>query len=273
MSYLTTSDRRAPDLRRPPALQTLAASARQAPPYPPRPQVSAELLADLPLLCVLEPELIQRLAQRAVVRTITRHALVFEQGSRECGLYILLKGQAQVVRHNQRGRALVVDQLRPGDHFGELSAIDDQPQYASVRCAVPSEVLLINRSDFIDCLHESQTLLPALLQLMVQRVRRKNRRITLLALHDVRGCVVQQLLDLAELQDGQPVVRGRICRQAIADMIGASRAMVSRVMMALMRTGEIQTLPDGSTHIRCEAAGTTVHRQARSSPKRSAAPD
>lgn len=253
MSYLSTPDRRSQPLSHLLGLQAMSRpnAAPMAVAAPPRPQVSAELLAGTPLLCALEPALIERIALRAVVRNIARHALVFEQGSRECGLYVLLNGQAQVVRHNQRGRALVVDQLQAGDHFGELSAIDDQPQYASVRCTVPSAVLVISRTDFIDCLHESQTLLPALLQLMVQRVRRKNRRITLLALHDVRGCVVQQLLDLAELQDGQPVVRGRICRQAIADMIGASRAMVSRVMMALTRTGEIVALDNGCTLILC----------------------
>ncbi len=239
----------------------MAASPLLPPASLPRAQIHAELLAGLPLLRELEPDLRRQIAQRAVVRRIARHAMVFEQGSRECGLFVLIKGQAQVVRHNQRGRALVVDQLRPGDHFGDLSAIDDQPQYASVRCSVPSEVLVISRSDFIDCLHESQTLLPALLQLMVQRVRRKNRRITLLALHDVRGCVVQQLLDLAEMQDGQPVVRGRICRQAVADMIGASRAMVSRVMMALTRAGELETLPDGSTLVRCEPTGPSRRAQ------------
>lgn len=262
MSYLSTPARQTDNRHRPLALQAMAPGPLPPQAAMPRPQISAELLAGLPLLRALAPEMAQQIAQRAVVRKLARHAMVFEQGSRESGLYILLKGQAQVVRHNQGGRALVVDQLRPGDHFGELSAIDDQPQYASVRCTVPSEVLVISRTDFIDCLHESQTLLTALLQGMVQRVRRKNRRITLLALHDVRGCVVQQLLDLSELQNGQPVVRGRICRQAIADMIGASRAMVSRVMMALMRAGDIETLADGSTLIRCEATAP-VRRQAR----------
>ncbi len=265
MSSLSTTTLRIDHHARPLALQAVAPGLLPAAAAMPRPQVGAELLAGLPLLCDLEPEIREQIAQRAVVRRVARHAVVLEQGSRECGLYILLQGQAQVVRQNQRGRPLVVDQLRPGDHFGELSAIDDQPQYASVRCTVPSEVLVIGRTDFIDGLHESQTLLPALLQLMVQRVRRKNRRITLLALHDVRGCVVQQLLDLAELQDGLPVVRGRICRQAIADMIGASRAMVSRVMMGLTRAGELQALPDGSTLVRCEAA-SPVRRQPRRRP-------
>lgn len=252
MSYLSLPDHRLQD-----RIRHLAVSSAADYPPPssalPRQQVSLDMLAALPLLRTLGPLLLRQIAERAAVRRIPRHGMVFEQGSRESGLYLMLKGQAQVVRQNQRGRALVVDQLRPGDHFGELSAIDDAPQYASVRCLVPSEVLVISRNDFVDLLHESPSLLQALLHVMVARVRRKNRRIALLALHDVRGCVVQQLLDLAELQDGQPVVRGRICRQAIADMIGASRAMVSRVMMALTRSGELLALPDGSTLIRCEA--------------------
>jgi len=220
-----------------------------------RTPLSADLLAGVPLLQDLEPEMQRLVLQRAVVRRVARGAMVFEQGSRESGLFVLLKGQAQVVRRNQRGRMLVVDQLRPGDHFGELSAIDGEPQYASVRCMVPGEVLVLGRADFLALVHESPRLLSALLKVTVARVRRKNRRIALLALHDVRGCVVQQLLDLAELQDGEPVVRGRICRQSIADMIGASRAMVSRVMMALGRSGEIVERPDGSTLVRCEPQG------------------
>jgi len=234
-------------------LASLALPARPRPDLPPRPQVDVDTLASVPLLRHLEPALARQLAAHAAVRRLNRHAMVLEQGSREAGLFALLQGQAQVVRRNPQGRSLVIDQLRPGDHFGELSAIDGQPQSAAVRCTQPSDVLVISRGDFLDCLQESQTLLPALLQVMVQRVRRKNRRITLLALHDVRGCVVQQLLDLADLQDGRPVVRGRIGRQAIADMIGASRAMVSRVMMDLTRTGALETLPDGSTLLHCQA--------------------
>jgi CRP-like cAMP-binding protein len=210
----------------------------------------------VPLLQGLEPTLLSQLAERAVVRRLARHAMALEQGSRESGLFVLLRGQAAVVRHNLRGRSLVIDQLRPGDHFGALSAIDEQPHDAGVRCTAPSDVLVIPRTAFIDCLHASQAMMPLLLQHMVQQLRRKNRRIALLALHDVRGCVVQQLLDLADLQDGQPVLRGRICRQSIADMIGASRAMVSRVVMALLRSGELLTLADGSTAVRCHPITT-----------------
>ncbi|GCL63389.1 hypothetical protein AQPW35_24700 [Rubrivivax pictus] len=251
-------------------LPVQVAAPRPAAPATTRPSVTVEMLRGVPLFHDLEPELLALLARRAVLRRLGRHAMVVDQASQEAGLFVLLQGQAQVLRHNLRGRSLLVDQLRSGDHFGELSAIDAQPQYAAVRCTLPSEVLVIGRDDFLDCLQESQALMQALLRLTVQRLRRKNRRIALLALHDVRGCVVQQLLDLAELRDGRPVVRGRVCRQAIADMIGASRAMVSRVMMALTRAGELQVLDDGSTVVHCQAPnpaarpprGTAARRRA-----------
>lgn len=253
MSYQITPDLRSDSAPVHLPLPAQAPAVHLRADLPPRPQVALETLASVPLLRDLEPALLRRLAACAVVRRLNRQAMVLEQGSRDAGLFVLLQGQAQVVRRNLQGRALVIDQLRPGDHFGELSAIDGQPQSAAVRCTQASEVLVISRGEFLDCLQASRTLLPALLQVMVERVRRKSRRITLLALHDVRGCVVQQLLDLADLQDGRAVVRGRLCRQGIADMIGASRAMVSRVMMGLIRSGDLETLPDGSTVVHCQA--------------------
>lgn len=236
-----------------PSVRGLLPPALQPPTPPARPQVAVETLAGVPLLRDLEPALLRQLAARAVVRRLPRQATVLEQGSREVGLLVLLRGQLQVVRRSAQGRSLVIDQLRPGDHFGELSAVDGQPQSAAVRCTQASEVLVIGRGDFLACLDASRTLLPTLLQALVRRARHKTRRITLLALHDVRGCVVQQLLDLAVHQDGQAVVQGRVSRQAIADMIGASRAMVSRVMMELTRSGALETRADGATVVHCAA--------------------
>jgi CRP-like cAMP-binding protein len=253
-------------------LQAMAAGER-LPATTHRMQVDTDQLAAVHWLHPLAPAQLQQIAQRATVRRLVRHAMVVEQGSRDTSLYLLLKGQAQLVRRNQRGRSLVLDALRPGDPFGELSAIDGAPQYASVRCVTACDVLVIARNDFIDLLHASPAWMQAVLRGLVVRVRRKQRRIALLALHDVRGCVVQQLHELADVQDGQHVVQGRICRQAIADMIGASRAMVSRVMMALTRSGELQLLPDGSTLLRCQADTTpprpASRRAARGGAKRS----
>ena len=71
-----------------------------------------------------------------------------------------------------------------------------------------------------------------------------------LALLDVYGRVARVLLEFSEQIDGQKVVKGKLPRQDIAKMIGASREMVSRVMKGLEVGGYIEVRDDGSIVLR-----------------------
>jgi CRP/FNR family transcriptional regulator, cyclic AMP receptor protein len=51
---------------------------------------------------------------------------------------------------------------------------------------------------------------------------------------------------MAEDDNGVKIVRGRVSRQDMAKVVGASREMVSRVMKDLEERGQIETLGDGS---------------------------
>jgi len=53
-------------------------------------------------------------------------------------------------------------------------------------------------------------------------------------------------MDMAEDDNGLKIVRGRVSRQDMAKVVGASREMVSRVMKDLEERGQIETLEDGS---------------------------
>ena len=58
------------------------------------------------------------------------------------------------------------------------------------------------------------------------------------------------LLDFSEDVDGEKMVKGKLPRQEIAKMIGASREMVSRVMKGLEVEGYIQPLDGGKLVLR-----------------------
>ena len=58
------------------------------------------------------------------------------------------------------------------------------------------------------------------------------QNVSSLALMHVYGRVARILLQQAEQKDGE-MVTGRITQQEIADMVGASRAMVSRILKDL----------------------------------------
>ena len=62
---------------------------------------------------------------------------------------------------------------------------------------------------------------------------------------DVYGRVARLLLDMAETEGDQMIVRKKISKQDIAKMIGASREMVSRVMKDLQNRGLIEETDSG----------------------------
>jgi CRP/FNR family cyclic AMP-dependent transcriptional regulator len=77
------------------------------------------------------------------------------------------------------------------------------------------------------------------MQILVRRLREADRNIESLALLDVYGRVARLLLDLAEEEGGQRIVKKKISKQDMARMIGASREMVSKVMRDLELSGYI----------------------------------
>lgn len=59
------------------------------------------------------------------------------------------------------------------------------------------------------------------------------------ALEGVRGRVVRTLHNLASEQDGRLVIQQRLTQREIAEMVGASREMVGRIMKDLSDRGYI----------------------------------
>lgn len=58
--------------------------------------------------------------------------------------YVIQSGSVEVIRGGQ-----VVATLKAGDLFGEIALITDEPRTATVRAKEPTEVLAINRDEFL----------------------------------------------------------------------------------------------------------------------------
>jgi CRP/FNR family cyclic AMP-dependent transcriptional regulator len=61
-----------------------------------------------------------------------------------------------------------------------------------------------------------------------------------LALMDVYGRVARLLLDLAEEKDGRLVIEGKLTQKDIAQRVGASREMISRIFSDLSAGGYVR---------------------------------
>jgi CRP/FNR family transcriptional regulator, cyclic AMP receptor protein len=77
------------------------------------------------------------------------------------------------------------------------------------------------------------------MSVLASRVREADRKIGTLALMDVYGRVASTLLELAVPHDGKLMVSEKLSQQDLANMVGASREMVNRILKDLSDRGFI----------------------------------
>lgn len=209
-----------------------------------------DLIRRVPLFSMLTTDQAQSIADSVVKRRFKRGELIVEQGTKSNALFILLNGRARVLTADNRGREVILAVLQSGDYVGEMSLIDNEPHSATVRAEVQTDMLVLGRIEFSRCLPESSSLAYGILRGLVARLRNADRQIESLALLDVYGRVARTLLDMSEDEKGIKLIRGKVSRQDMAKVVGASREMVSRVMKDLEERGVIETLENGSVVIK-----------------------
>jgi CRP/FNR family cyclic AMP-dependent transcriptional regulator len=78
-----------------------------------------------------------------------------------------------------------------------------------------------------------------LLRNLVRRIRALTENVRALALVDVFGRIARLFDSLAVIADGERVIERRLTQQEIANLVGASREMVNRILRDLVIGGYI----------------------------------
>ena len=119
---------------------------------------SLELIRRVPLFSMLTQAQAKSVADAVIKRRFKRGETIVEQGKKTNALFILLNGRARVVAVDKRGREVILAILRPGDHIGEMSLIDNEVHSATVRAEVQTDVLMLGRQEFARCLPENTSM-------------------------------------------------------------------------------------------------------------------
>ena len=193
------------------------------------------MIENIPLFAGLSPEVLAEIEQHGSIKTYRKNTIVINEGDETDSLYLILSGRVKVFLSSEDGREAVLNHQGPGEYFGEMSLIDRQPRAASVMTVEPARLMIISRGDFMRCLASHPEIALTLIEPMTSRIRMLAQNVSNLALLDVYGRVARTLLQNASEEDGV-MMTGKLTQQEIADMVGASRAMVSRILKDL-RTG------------------------------------
>jgi len=104
----------------------------------------------------------------------------------------------------------------------------------------PTTVLVIAKQEFKAWLQRQPEMAFVIIKTLAQRLREADRKIGDLALMDVYGRVARALQGMAKQDSqGRMVVSENLSQQSLADIVGASREMVSRTLKDLAQVGHI----------------------------------
>ncbi|WP_428264074.1 cyclic nucleotide-binding domain-containing protein [Haliangium sp.] len=113
-----------------------------------RARLVGALMATSPLFHPFSAEERRALVGRFRVRELPAQEIVMRQGRLGDGLYVVLIGTLIVFVTDAGGRARKLGVLGPGDVFGEMSLIHDEPVMASVGTHTRAWILRLPRQDF-----------------------------------------------------------------------------------------------------------------------------
>ena len=178
-----------------------------------------------------------------VARQITaeRGELIVSQGSDGESLYIVVEGQIRVYVSDEAGKEMILGLEGPGAIFGEIAVLDGEPRSASVAAMQRTDLLMIEGREFRRLLESHAELSLGVIAALAGMIRKLTDATQGLALQSAYRRLVARLYERAVEEDGQTVIPERLTHQLLADMIGCSREMVSRIMSDLAKGGYIRT--------------------------------
>ena len=195
-------------------------------------------LKSIPLFAgVAAPEL-RTLAERTVMRSYPKQAIIVSEGDESDSLYLILAGRVKVYLADENGKELILAIKGPGQYFGEM-VLDEQPRAASVMTLEPAQFAILSRADFRGFLLGHPEVALQLIQNLIRVARGLNQNVRNLAMLDVYGRVARILLELAVERDGKLVIPEKMTQKDIAARVGASREMINRILRDLTAGGYV----------------------------------
>lgn len=184
-------------------------------------------------------EFLAELAKLGETRTWESGAAVVTEGDLADCMYIVHSGELRAVVAGQGGRRVELNTLCAGDFFGELM-LSGERRAATVEVTLRAQLTRVTRADVERVLTQRPDLAFHLIQRLVHRVRTLTHTVSRLASVDVYGRLVGLFEALAVVEGDQRVVPGPLSQARIAERLGASRAMVNRLLQDLTQGGYIE---------------------------------
>jgi CRP/FNR family cyclic AMP-dependent transcriptional regulator len=130
-----------------------------------------DFLSQVPIFSRLRTEDLSWMAQRAHSRIFPPGEEIIREGDQDGRLFVILRGQVEVVKGRGTCDETSLATLGPTDYFGEMALLDDMVRSATVLARKETLVLELGQSDLRAELERNPSMAFELLRMLSQRVR------------------------------------------------------------------------------------------------------
>ena len=159
-------------------------------------------------LATLTQDQIAEVARRVTPKVYARDASIIRQGETGDKFYILVEGKADVLVNAAGGGQVLVNQLYPGNYFGEMALLGNGIRAATVKAASDSEakVVELDNAAFSDLIKDSRELREELSRIVEQRAK-ANELQALASVAQSDHTVMAKRQNRRRFEAGQEIIR------------------------------------------------------------------
>ncbi|HLO79034.1 MAG TPA: Crp/Fnr family transcriptional regulator [Magnetospirillum sp.] len=229
------------------------------------------ILAENSLLKHLDPADRAQLAEYAQVVRYGADELIFQRGDAGAGMMAVVTGRVKICAHSVEGKELILNIIKPGEVFGEISLIDGEPRTADAVALETCQLLLLERRDFQRHLDQNPRMAQRLLGILCQRLRRTSAAFEESLFLEVPARLARVLLHLSRAY-GIPAKAGvcidvKLSQQQLGAIAGITRESVNKQLGLWQKAGWIAVRNGYVTvteaGLLAEVAGLAEHPAAR----------
>lgn len=197
----------------------------------------SDYLATLAYFEDLEADALAWLAQHCARRSFDAGEIIFLEGDRAAGLWMIEAGQVKIFKTNPDGVEHILHLLGPGSTFNDIASLGGGPNPANAAALTPSAIWLLPVETIDELLLSNNALARKIIRLLTERVRILVQQIEDLALYSVTCRLARFLLKQAE----DPSLGGPgVTRTAIAAHLATTPETISRALRSLEEGGAIE---------------------------------
>jgi CRP-like cAMP-binding protein len=201
-----------------------------------------ELLARVPVLADLAPRELDALAQVAHTRRLAAREVLFHKGDAGSQVYVVVRGRLRIYAQSADGTDVVFGIMDPGEVCGEMALLAGGKRTATAVAIEATELLGLDRRDFLALLRSRPQLSVRLLEVLAERLRRISEFVEDTVFLDLPTRLAKKLLALANsygkpLADGGVRIDVKLSQQELGTMVGTTRESINKQLRAWRSQG------------------------------------